>query len=259
VLLENKVAIISGVGPGISRSTALTLAREGADVALGARSDETMRGVAAEVEALGRRAIHVSTDITDRDQCRRLAAEAHSAFGRIDILVNNAATSRPMTPLMDSDLDDWRTAMDINFWGSLNMTQAVVPYMRELGDGRVIMISSAAAFTSVAGFGPYASSKAALRAVSRVLARELGPFGIRVNTVAPGATEGANFAKYCEELAAKRNVDPQVIRDEVAADYALQYIPGPDEVAGGVLYFASELGRASTGQFLLVNGGQVFE
>jgi NAD(P)-dependent dehydrogenase (short-subunit alcohol dehydrogenase family) len=259
VLLENKVGIVSGVGPGISRSIALTFAREGADVALGARSPDVMREVAAEIEAMGRRALCVSTDITDPEQCRHLAAETHSAFGRIDILVNHAGISRPVTPLMDGDLEDWRPAMEVNFWGSLNMTRAVVPYMQQLGEGRVIMTSSASAFTSHEGFGAYASSKAALRAVSRILARELGPSGIRVNTVAPGGTEGDNFTKYCAEVAKTRGVDPQVVHDEFAESYALKYIPGPDEVAGGVLYFASDLGRASTGQFLLVNAGQVME
>lgn len=259
MLLANKVGIVSGAGPGIGRATALAFAREGADVAVAARTPESLHELAAEVESLGRRAIAVPTDITDSEQCRHLAEATFEAFGRIDVLVNNAYTARPFVSFVDADLQDWRSAMEVNFWGSLNMTHAVVPYMRELGEGRVIM-TSAAMRHALEGTGAYAASKGALRTASRLLARELGKYGIRVNTVTPGVTaDNPHSGRYFAEQAKQAGVEPAVIWDGIAAANALKYVPTSAEVAEAVLFFASGMGSAATGQFLLVDGGQSFE
>jgi NAD(P)-dependent dehydrogenase (short-subunit alcohol dehydrogenase family) len=259
VLLADKVGIVSGAGPGIGRATALAFAREGADVAVAARSRESLDELAAEVESLGRRAIAVPTDITDPEQCQHLAEATFEAFGRIDVLVNNAYTARPFMSFADSNLQDWRTAMEVNLWGSLNMTHAVLPYMRELGEGRIIM-TSAAMRHALEGTGAYAASKGALRSASRLLARELGKYGIRVNTVAAGVTaDNPNSGRYFAEQAKKAGVEPEVIWDGIAAGNALKYVPGSAEVAEAVLFFASGMGSAATGQFMLVDGGQSFE
>ena len=259
MLLANKVGVVSGAGPGIGRATALAFAREGADVALAARSAESLDELAAEVESLGRRAISVPTDITDPEQCRHLAEATYEAFGRIDVLVNNAYTALPFESFADSNLQDWRNAMDVNLWGSLNMTQAVLPYMRDLGEGRVIMTSSAMRH-ALEGMGAYATSKGALRSASRLLARELGQWGIRVNTVTPGVTaDNPNSGRYFAEQAKKAGVEPEVIWNGIAAANALGYVPTSSEIAEAVLFFASDMGSAATGQFMLVNGGQSFE
>jgi NAD(P)-dependent dehydrogenase (short-subunit alcohol dehydrogenase family) len=259
VLLGNKVGIVSGAGPGIGRATALAFAREGADVAVAARSRESLEELAAEIEALGRRAIAVPTDITDPEQCVHLAKVTFEAFGRIDVLVNNAYTARPFASFVDSDLKDWRAAMEVNLWGSLNMTHAVVPYMRELGEGRIIM-TSAAMRHALEGTGAYATSKGALRSASRLLARELGKYGIRVNTVAAGVTaDNPNSGRYFAEQAKKEGVEPEVVWGRIAAANALKYVPTSAEVAEAVLFFASGMGSAGTGQFVLVDGGQSFE
>jgi NAD(P)-dependent dehydrogenase (short-subunit alcohol dehydrogenase family) len=258
MLLESKVGIVSGVGPGIGRAIALAFAREGADVALGGLMEDTMRDVAAEVEALGRRVISVPTDVTEPEQCEHLAEATYAAFGRIDVLVNNAFVSRPVVTLAESDLADWRPAMEVNFWGSLSMTKAVVPYMRERGDGRVIMRSSSTNH-GIEGWGAYTSSKGALRTMCRILAKELGPWGIRVNTVTPGFTDGPTIERFFAEQAQRLGVDARAVREQSAAENALRYIPSADEVAGAVVFFASELGRAATGQYLLVNGGRYFD
>jgi NAD(P)-dependent dehydrogenase (short-subunit alcohol dehydrogenase family) len=259
MLLEGKVAVVSGVGPNIGRSIALAFAREGADVALAARREEVLRDVAAEVESLGARAICVPTDITDPAQCHRLAAETRAAFGRIDILVNNAFTARPVVLFAESNLEDWRGPMEVNVWGSLNLTQAVLPSMRELGAGTVIMINAGDYRLSLPGYGPYMASKTALRAVSCQLAKELGQWGIRVNSVVPSVTgEGAEIVERFAGEAERLGVEPHVLLEQVAAERALGIIPTPDEVASAVVFFASDLSRAATGQFLHVDGGQVF-
>jgi NAD(P)-dependent dehydrogenase (short-subunit alcohol dehydrogenase family) len=258
VLLEDRVGIVAGAGLGIGRSIALAFAREGADVALAARSEQTLRAVVTEVEALGRRAICVTTDITDAEQCRRLAEATHTAFGRVDVLVNNAALARPITAFADSDLAEWRRPMEVNYWGTLNMTHAVVPYMRERGGGRVIMINASSARSAAEGFGAYTGSKAALQGICRTLARELGRWGIRVNSVVPSSTDSPSFRRFCAQEAEQRGVDPQVLYDEAAARNALGYVPTADEVAGAVMFFASDLSSAATGQFLHVDGGYLF-
>ena len=259
VLLADKVGIVSGAGPGIGRATALAFAREGADLALAARRRESLDDLAAEVKSLGRRAIAVPTDITDPEQCRHLAQATHEAFGRIDVLVNNAYTARPFLPFADVDLQDWRNAMEVNLWGSLNMTQAVLPYMRDLGEGRVIMTSSAMRH-ALEGYGPYSTSKGALRTASRLLAKELGKYGIRVNTVTPGVTaDNPNSGRYFAELAKQEGVEPEVVWNRIADANALKYVPTSSEIAEAVLFFASDMGSAATGQFMLVNGGQSFE
>jgi NAD(P)-dependent dehydrogenase (short-subunit alcohol dehydrogenase family) len=255
MLLQRKIGIVSGVGPGIGRSIALAFAREGADVALAARSEETLREVAREVEALGRRAIAVPTDITEPDDCRRLAEATQSAFGRIDVLVNNAFTARPVVAFADSDLSDWRQAMEVNYWGSLNLTHAVVPFMRELDDARVIMINASASRVAGVGYGAYCGSKAGLLGATRVLAKELGAQGVRVNSVLPSATDTPSLRGYFDDLAAERGADPQALFDDAAGLNALGYIPPADEVAGAVVFFASPLARAVTGQVLHADAG----
>jgi NAD(P)-dependent dehydrogenase (short-subunit alcohol dehydrogenase family) len=258
VLLEGKVGIVSGVGPNIGRSIALALAREGADLALAARREDVLHDVRAEVEALGRRAACIPTDITDAAQCRRLAAQTHEQFGRIDVLVNNAFLAAPVERFETSNVDDWRQAMEVNYWGSLYMTHAVVPYMREAGGGCVIMIN-AGRDSSTPGFAPYIGSKAALRATSRVLAQELGASGIRVNSVVPNYTgEADDLRRRFAAAADARGVDVQVVLDEIEQRNALGFIPTPDDVAKAVLFFASDLSNAATGQYLFVDGGFLY-
>ena len=255
MLLQDKVAVVSGVGPGIGRAIALAPAREGADVAIVARTPQRLDEIAAEVQSLGRRAIACPADVTAPEQCRRVAADTHAAFGRIDVLVNNAFTAQPVVQFADGPVEQWRAAMEVNLWASLNLTHAVVPFMRDGGDGRVIMVNATAARASNPGYGPYITSKAALMAATRVLANELGPMGIKVNSVVAGATDNPNLWSHFNREAARRGVAPQVVYDEVAASNALRHIPTSDEVAQGAVFFASELGRAATAQFLLIDAG----
>jgi NAD(P)-dependent dehydrogenase (short-subunit alcohol dehydrogenase family) len=254
VLLEHKVGIVTGIGPGIGRAVALAFAREGADVALAARRPEVLAEVAQEVEALGRRAITVPTDVSDAEQCRRLADATHEAFGRVDVLVNNAFNSRPVVKLMDGDVDDWRPTMEVNLWGALYMTQAVVPYMRARGEGQVVMTSTPYRHPA-AGYGAYISSKGANFAACRVLALELAAFGIRLNTVTVGSAD-PNIQNHFDAEGERRGVDPQVVRSEWEARIPLGRIPAAEEIAQAVLFFASDMSSAVTGQNMLVDCGQ---
>lgn len=258
MLLEGKVAIVSGIGPGMGRDISLGFAREGADVVLGGRTQAKLEAVAAEVEALGRRALAVACDVGDAASCQSLADRAAEEFGHVDILVNNAYDGGNAKSLMDSDLDDWRATMEVNLFGTLGMTRAAVPHLATSGDGRVVMINSMSTQRIQAKFGAYAASKGALATVTKTLAKELGPMGIRVNAIHPGYIYGDSVEWYFNHQAKKRGVPFQEIYDEVASETCLGYLPHSSEIAGTVVFLASPLAKPVTGQMIGVNCGHWF-
>ncbi len=258
MLLQDKVAIVSGIGPGMGRDISLRLARHGADLVLAARSPEKLASVAEEVEALGRKALQVPTDITSADDCARLVEETRKTFGRIDVLVNNAFHAGYMRRFDESKIEKWRDAFDVNVIGTLTLTGEVVAVMKEQRAGSVIMINSQVIREVMPTMGDYAASKGALLAASRTLARELGEFGIRVNTVLPSYIWGPSVAAYFEWQAKQRGITAQEVYDEVASRIALGRIPTSEEIAGAVVFFASELSEVVTGQTLDVNAGEYF-
>jgi NAD(P)-dependent dehydrogenase (short-subunit alcohol dehydrogenase family) len=258
-LLEGRVAVLSGLGPGLGRAVALRFAEEGADLALGARREDHLREVADEIRARGRRVVWRSTDITDPRACVALADAAREELGRIDVLVNNAFTSgAPRTVVEDADLSWWRQVMEVNHWGSIHMTRAVIPDMKAQGSGRIVMINAMAMRRVRPTWGAYVGSKSALAGVTKVLSVELGRFGIRVNAVHPGYIYAGAVQAFFEQQAAERGVTPQQIYDEVAAETCLRFLPTPEDIAGSVLYFASDLALPVTGQSLEVNAGHWF-
>jgi NAD(P)-dependent dehydrogenase (short-subunit alcohol dehydrogenase family) len=257
MLLENKVAIVSGIGPGMGRDIALSFAREGANLALGARSAEYVEGVAKEVRALGRRALALPTDISKPEDCARLVSRAEEELGGVDVLVNNAYHPGSYELFEGTDLERWREPLEVNLLGSLRLTQQVVPRMKKRGGGSIVFINSMIVREVLPTMASYAASKGALLAAAQGLARELGPHRIRVNSVLPGYIWGATLEGYFKAQAAARGVTPDAIYREVAAKIALGSIPTSQEIAGAVLFFASDLSSVVTGQSLDVNGGQV--
>jgi NAD(P)-dependent dehydrogenase (short-subunit alcohol dehydrogenase family) len=251
------VAIVSGAGPGMGRSIALALARAGADVALAARRPEPLQAVAADVEATGRRVAVIPTDIADAEQCRRLADGAARELGRVDVLVNNAFTEEDWREPFDGfDPERWRDPIAVNLFGSLGLSQAVVPHLRAAGGGSVIMITTLSVKNPVPLLAGYAASKRALTTAAQAMARELGPHGIRVNCVAPGHIRGDSLDEYFAWIAARRGVDVDTVAGEIASMNALPHLASPDEIAGAVVFFASDLSRMVTGQALDVNCGR---
>ena len=257
MLLDDRIAIVSGIGPGMGRDISLAFAREGAHLVLAARSTDSLEAVALEVRALGRQALTVPTDIAQADQCQRLADAARARFGRIDVLVNNAYAGGPEPRIEDADFEQWRRTFDVNVFGSLQLSKAVIPTMREHG-GSIIFINSMSMRIVEPGFGSYAASKGALMVAAQTLAKEVGRLNIRVNSVVPGYIWGASLARYFAILAKQQQTTPEAIYAQVAGRTALNRIPGSEEIAGAVLFFASDLSRAVTGQALDVNCGQFF-
>jgi len=257
MLLTDRVAIVSGIGPGMGRDISLACAREGAHVVLAARSAGNLDAVASEVRALGRRALSVPTDIAQPDQCQRLADAAHAEFGRIDVLVNNAYAGGPEPKIEDADLEQWRGVFDVNVFGSMQLSKVVIPHMKAQG-GSIIFINSMSMRVIEAGFGGYAASKGALMIAAQTLAREVGTYKIRVNSVVPGYIWSEVLEGYFKMLAKQQKTTPEAVYAQIAGRTALNHIPTSEEIAGAVVFFASDLSRAVTGQALDVNGGHFF-
>jgi len=257
-LLSGKVCVVSGVGPGLGRRAATALAAHGADLVLAARRQSTLDDVLAEASSLGARAISVPTDITDPEACAHLMAAGAEAFGGIDVLVNNAFRFDAFQSFEEVDLAIWRKIMDTNLFGSLQMTRAALPAMRKRGGGSVVMVASMVARQPQPAQGGYAISKGALLTATRVLAYELGPSNVRVNAVVPGWMAGPSVDIYIEMTSTGRNVPAQVVVDELNARVPLGRIPSDEDVAGSIVYLASDLSSAMTGQALDTNGGEIF-
>ena len=258
-LLEGKVAIVSGIGPGMGRDISLLFAEHGADVVLGARTIEKCEAVAAEVESLGRKALPLRLDITDAESCAAAVAAAIETFGGVDVLVNNAFDDGDHHLFEKSDFDSWRRTMDTNLFGTLQLTQAVVPTMKDRGGGHVVMVNSMSSVKIEARAGSYAASKAALAAATKTLAKELGRYGIRVNGIHPGYIWSDKVEWYIGFLAEKEGISYDEKKAQLEAETALGYLPHSSEIAGSVLFFASDLSKCVTGQALGVNSGHFFQ
>ncbi|MEV0339481.1 SDR family oxidoreductase [Nocardia sp. NPDC050713] len=255
MLLQDKVVVVSGVGPGLGRAIAVQAAKAGADVVLASRTESRLTEVAKEIAEIGRRAVVVPTDINDEAAVTNLVETAASAFGRVDTLVNNAFAIPPLADLAEVDLDQVRAGFETNVLAALRLTRLFIPALTET-KGSVVMINSAVLRHSRRTFGPYKMAKSSLLALAQSLATELGPKGIRVNSVAPGYIWADNLKWYFNYLAQQRGITPEAVYAETASTIDLRKLPEPDEIADAVVFFASPLARAITGACLDVNGGE---
>ncbi|MYW03779.1 SDR family oxidoreductase [Streptomyces sp. SID3343] len=256
--LDAHVAIVAGAGDGIGRATALALARAGADVVVAARRSGPLTELADEAARLtGRRVIAIPTDIADQDACHALVDTAAERLGRVDVVVN-VATYNPSARLADLDPDEFRRAFEINVLGVLAVSRAALPHMRAVGGGSIVQISSEAPRAKLPHLGAYAATKGAMEVMSGVLAKEVGPDGVRVNVVVAGYTDNAKLAAYIDDIARRRDVPPATVREEMAASSALRRITQPEDIADVVAFLASPRARAITGTITPVTSGVSF-
>lgn len=245
--LEGRVALITGGSRGFGRATARAFAREGADVAVNYREREDQaRQVVDEVRSAGRRAIAIQADVRRQPEARRLVETALREFGRIDVLVNSAGILQ-RAPVAGTDPDVWRPQVEVNVWGTLYTTAAVVPSMIERGYGRIINLSSQMAQIGWATGAVYAGTKAFIIAYTKSLALELGRHGITANAIGPGGiVTDMNRDQYTPEWQKAR-----------ASQLPVRHLGHVDDVANAVLTFADNAAGYLTGQILYVAGGAV--
>lgn len=255
MLLADKVVVVSGIGPGLGRSIALQSAKHGADVVLAARSKDKLNAVADEVRALGRRALVCPTDINDESACEALRDAALAEFGHVDALVNNAFAIPPLKSFAEVKFDDIRASFETNVFAALRLSRLFADSLAD-SHGSIVMINSSVLRHSSQPYGPYKMTKASLLAMAQALASELGPRGIRVNSVAPGWIYAEMVQALFDYQAGKRGVDAQVIYDETAAACDLRRLPVPDSIADAVVFMASSMANDITGHCLDVNAGE---
>ena len=252
--LHNKVALVTGAGRGIGRAIALAFAREGADVALTARTAAEIEQVAAEVTALGRSAEALPVDLGDRAQAIGLPERVARHFPAVDVLVNNAGIGSNASPhrVVDYDDDFWDLSLAINLTAPYLLTKALVPGMIERGWGRVINMASVAGKRGLLAAGAYTATKHGLIGLTRTAALETAGTGVTVNAICPGATRTVMLLR-------RLKVDAE-LRGEPVADVEANVNPmgrllEPEEIAELAVYLASDDTRGMTGQALNLSGG----
>ena len=247
--LQGKVAIVTGGSRGIGRSIAIALAEAGADVAIAARKPESLQEAVAAVQATGRRAIGVPTNVREIPGLQNLIDETKKQLGRVDILVNNAATNPVFGPVQNIDERAWDAIMNTNVKSLFFLSKFAREAMVEHGEGgSIINVSSTGGFRASDVIGGYSISKAAVVMVTQVCAKQWGVDGIRVNCIAPGLIK-TEFSRALWEN--------EGILKGATTQSALRRIGMPDEMAGAVVYFASPAASFTTGQTLILDGGQL--
>jgi NAD(P)-dependent dehydrogenase (short-subunit alcohol dehydrogenase family) len=243
--LKNKVVLLTGASRGIGQATAIGLAKAGADMAIASRKLPDLEKVAAEIKKLGRKCVPITAHVGKIDEINNLVKRVVDEFGRIDILVNNAATNPSMASALDIDDRAWDSIMNLNLKGLFFLSQAVAKIMKEKGGGKIINIAS------IAGISPdilpvYSISKAGVIMATKVMAQQWAQYNIRANTVAPGLTK----TKFSEALWG----NPDILNIAMSKT-PLARPAEPEEMVGAIIFLASDASSYITGQVIAVDGG----
>lgn len=243
--LDGKVALVTGSSRGIGRGIALAFAREGADLVVNYRRDETAAQEAVgQIKALGRKAVAIQADVTDFEQVQTMAAKAIEAFGRFDIVVANSGIASRVAPIWEFDIEHWHKVINTNLHGVFYTCRATVGHLVERRSGNVILISSIGADQCAPLGAPYYAAKAAVNALTKCLAKECAPSGIRVNCIAPGLIStdmGDRLIKFYGDL--------------VLNSIPLGRPGQPEDIGKAAIYLASDDASFVTGKVLRVDGG----
>jgi NAD(P)-dependent dehydrogenase (short-subunit alcohol dehydrogenase family) len=255
-MLSDEVVVITGVGPGLGAKLAARAAAEGAKVVMAARSTAVMDQVAKEVASVGGEAVGVPCDVRRPEDVQRLVDTAIDRFGTITGLVNSAYSHPGFYDLLDTPEKQLRRSMDIILFGTLGVTNAVVPHMKAAGGGSIVNIGTMTTRKPMRGEGGYAVAKAALTSATHFLALELGEHNIRANQAIMGWLDGPGVRYFLKFTAEQRGVTEQDVYNEIAARNPLGRIPTDEACAGAVLFLLSRLASEVTGATLDVNAGE---
>lgn len=259
MLLNERVALITGSGRGIGRATAQLFAKEGARVFLTARTEAEIRSTGDEIAAAGRQAAFVTTDLAKESDCERVVAATNNKFGRIDILVNNAGHYGPVVPVEEYPLEEFDKVIAVHLRAAFLLSKLVLPQMYKRKSGVILNISSISAKAAYGWGSAYAAAKAGMLALTRVMAAEASRQGVRVNAICPGpVTETVMSKDLGNTLAKKLGVSPE----EQLRGFLNSLLQGrgqtATEIAQAALFLCSDMSSAIVGQSINVDGGAVF-
>ncbi len=255
-VMQDKVAIITGASKGIGRALSLCFARAGASIVCTARSTDLVKETVSLVEAAGGRAIAVTCDVSNEEDVQRMVAEGVQAFGKITTLINNAGDGGPTKAVDDYTMEDWLYTIHSCLTSSYVCTRFVVPEMVKAGGGSIVNISSGAGRRGLPYRIGYCSAKAGQVGMTYGMALELGPRGIRVNCVAPGAVAGDRIDRVITGQAGARGLSDDEVRQAMMDRLPLGEMTTADDISEATLFFASDLAKNISGQVLAVNGGE---
>lgn len=255
--LLGKVAIITGGGRGIGRAMSLMFAEEGANISLAARSTALMKEVANQIEALGRRSLVNTTDITNAEQVESMVKRTFEEFGRMDILVNNAGIAGPTAYVYEITPEEWDETFNVNLKGAFLCCRAVVPIMIKQGGGKIINIASMTGKRPLPMRTPYCATKMGLIGFTRSLASELGKFNINVNAICPGAVEGPRIERVINDAAIAEGVTEEEVRNRFLSASPLGRMVSAEDVAKLAVFLASDDSNNITGEDMNVTAGVV--
>ena len=253
-LLGDRVALLTGTGE-IGRAVAVELTAHGANVIAWDRDPVALAAREREVGDAGGKAEVAIVDVTDPQQVTNAADDAVDRAGHVDILVNSAAVLGPVSPVLQTSDAAWRAVIDVNLTGVFTCCRAVLRHMVVRGSGSIINVSSIGGLRGEPDIAAYCASKFAVVGFSQALAHEVGPAGVRVNCVCPGAVDSRMNTELLEAAAAAKNTDSKEVFDAVIAATALQRLAGPRDIARAIVFLASDLASFITAQSLAVDGG----
>jgi 3-oxoacyl-[acyl-carrier protein] reductase len=248
--VELSAAIVTGAARGIGRAIAMRLARDGFRIVIADLNLSPAEGVRDEIIAAGGEAIAVRTDVSDETSCTACVAKVRESYGRIDVLINDAAVFADLVrrPLWEIEVAEWDRVFDVNVRGMWLMMKAVFPAMRDQSSGSIVNLSSNTFLSGVPGFAHYVASKGAVVGLTRTAARELGEMNIRVNCIMPGLTR----------TEVERAVDEPGRYDQLLRSQSIKRVSVPDDIVGTVAFLASDDSSFMSGQALAIDGGNTF-
>ncbi|MBE0689649.1 MAG: 3-oxoacyl-ACP reductase FabG [Anaerolineae bacterium] len=247
--LNGKVALVTGAARGIGATIAITLAEYGCDIAINDIGAESQaEPVIQHIRNLGRRAEYFQANVADREQVSQMVAAVLQALGGLDILVNNAGIIRRGS-FLDHSVEDWNAVLNVNLWGTFHCCQEVLPHMVSKQRGAIVNVSSIAGkIGDITGAASYGTSKGAINALTKSLAREFAPQGITINAVAPHAIETEMSAQWTDEK-----------RRQIVESLPMKRLGTPEDVAEAVAFLASDGARFITGEVMNINGGSLMD